>query len=99
MQSRRSIAERVIARARARGAAIDGDLEYMALVELWIEGEIDIQEMRRRYTDLLTTRAANRRKMAEINPPPPQNATDSRSTEVAVEMVRPITGVFPADGE
>lgn len=61
MESRRSIAERTIARARERGMAINDDVEYMTLVELWIEGEIDIQEMRTRYNQLLARRSADRR--------------------------------------
>lgn len=61
MHSRRSIAARVIARARERGMPIDDDVEYMALVEHWIEGEIDIQDMRQRYIQLLARRSADRR--------------------------------------
>ncbi|MBB4526843.1 UNVERIFIED_ORG: hypothetical protein M2435_006919 [Rhizobium sophorae] len=61
MQSRRSIAERTIARTRERGMPIDGDVEYMTLVELWIEGEIDIQAMRQRYNELLAHRSADRK--------------------------------------
>ncbi|MCC2614393.1 hypothetical protein [Neorhizobium petrolearium] len=56
-QTRRSIADRVIARARARATPIDGDPEYMAIVELWVMGEISIQEMRRRYIALLQERS------------------------------------------
>ena len=59
MQMRRTIAERAIARARARGVAIDRDIEFMALVESWIEGEIDSQQMRGRYLDLLGERASS----------------------------------------
>ncbi|NKM48764.1 hypothetical protein GFL91_28185 [Rhizobium leguminosarum bv. viciae] len=61
MKSRRSIAERTIARARERGMPIDDDVEYMTLVELWIEGEIDIQDMRQRYNELLAHRSADRK--------------------------------------
>lgn len=61
MQLRRSIAERVIARARGRGMPIDDDVEYMALVEQWVEGEIEIEEMRQRYIDLLARQSAERR--------------------------------------
>jgi len=32
---------RVVARAWARGMPIDGDPEFMAIVELWIAGEIE----------------------------------------------------------
>ncbi|TCL66312.1 hypothetical protein [Rhizobium sp. BK251] len=54
---RRTIAERAIERARARGIAIEDDIEFMALVELWIEGEIDSREMHRRYLHLAGERA------------------------------------------
>lgn len=56
-QTRRSIADRVIARARARGTPIDDDPEYMAIVEMWVVGEISVQEMRRRYIALLQERS------------------------------------------
>lgn len=56
-RSRKSIAERVIARARSRGTAIDDDPEYMAIIKAWIEGEISIQEMRQRYITLLQERS------------------------------------------
>lgn len=65
MQSRRLIAERTIARARERGMPIDDDVDYMTLVELWIEGEIDIQGMRQRYNELLARRSADRRARRE----------------------------------
>lgn len=61
MQLRRSIADRVIARARRRGMPIDDDAEYMALVEQWVEGEIEIGEMRQRYIDLLARRSVERK--------------------------------------
>jgi hypothetical protein len=41
----------------------------MAIVELWIEGEIGHKEMRQRYIDLLA-RSAGRRRMAVNSPPP-----------------------------
>jgi len=61
MHSRRSIAERTVARARERGMPIDDDVEYMTLVELWIEGEIEIQDLRHRYSELLAHRSADRK--------------------------------------
>jgi len=67
-QTRRSIAERVITRARARGMPIDNDPEYMAIVEMWIGGEISIQEMRQRYIALLQERARAFRAQAAGRP-------------------------------
>ncbi|WP_117194025.1 hypothetical protein [Rhizobium terrae] len=44
---------------------IDEDVEYMALVEQWVEGEIEIGEMRQRYIDLLARRSAERKARRE----------------------------------
>ncbi|MGO7740889.1 hypothetical protein ACC733_36420 [Rhizobium johnstonii] len=41
--------------------AIDDDVEYMTLLELWVEGEIDIYDMRQRYNDILARRSAARK--------------------------------------
>ncbi|MGK6317217.1 hypothetical protein [Neorhizobium sp. DT-125] len=68
-QTRRSIAQRVIARARARGTPIDGDPEYMTIVKMWIAGEISVQEMRQRYIALLQERARTFRARAVDHPP------------------------------
>ncbi|MEZ2224606.1 hypothetical protein [Rhizobium sp. RCC_161_2] len=68
-QARRSIAERVIARARARGTPIDNDPEYMAIVELWIAGEIGTEEMRQRYIALLQQRSRTRHARPERHLP------------------------------
>jgi hypothetical protein len=57
MDTRRSIADRVIARARARGTPIDKDLDYMAIVELWVEGAIDDKGMRQHYIERSRTPA------------------------------------------
>lgn len=61
MTSRRSIAERVFARASARGTPIEHDLEFMAIVEQWIAGVIDADRMRDHYNDLLRQRSMLRK--------------------------------------
>jgi hypothetical protein len=53
MDSRREIAERVIARWDARGRSIDTHPQFRDLIELWISGEIAMSEIRWRYLDLL----------------------------------------------
>ena len=68
MTSRRSIAERVIARASVRGAPIDGDVEFMAIVELWVTGEIEAAEMRDRYNVLLEQRSLTKPSLTPISP-------------------------------
>jgi hypothetical protein len=77
MTSRRSIAERVIARASARGAPIDGDAEFMVIVELWVAGDIEADEMRDRYDTLLEQRSRSKRSLGlsfEISPEVPDVA-------------------------
>lgn len=61
MTSRRSIAERVIARATSRGMPIDGDVECMAIIELWVSGDIEAGEMRDRFNALLARRSRSKR--------------------------------------
>lgn len=63
MISRRAIAERIIARASTRGTPIDGDAEFMAIVELWVAGDIEAGEMRDRYNALVTQRPRRRRRL------------------------------------
>lgn len=87
MQSRRDIADRVIARARARGLPIDTDPQILVLIDLWAEGGIEAVEMRRRYAMLLAERAEVSRARStnwltnarEVDRPvvPPDDAADS----------------------
>lgn len=60
-ESRKAIAQRAIDRAAARGAPIDQDSAFVALLDEWIDGEIEFKEMRERYLDLLALQAAERR--------------------------------------
>lgn len=102
MQLRRSIAERVIARARRRGMPIDDDAEYMALVEQWIEGEIEIKEMRQRYIGLLARRSAERKARREdpafaessqfAAAPSPLVDTSDRTTSTADDEAAAVSG-------
>jgi hypothetical protein len=72
MTSRRSIAERVIARARSRGAPVDEDVEFMAIVELWVTGEIETNGMRDRYNALLKQRSRLKRNGSTVIQSPPK---------------------------
>ncbi|QWW72473.1 hypothetical protein [Rhizobium sp. WYJ-E13] len=60
MDRRKEIADRVIARWKERGFALDADPHYMQIVELWIAGEIGGAEMRERYARLLRLRGDER---------------------------------------
>lgn len=52
--TRRAIADRAINRAKSRGAPIDEDPIFRALLESWISGDIDMRTMRERYLDSLS---------------------------------------------
>ena len=51
------IFDQVRYKATARGMPIDDDPEFLGWVELWINGEYDISELRSRYNDLIVRRA------------------------------------------
>lgn len=52
--TRRAIAQRAINRAKSRGMPIDKDPIFMALLDAWISGDIDMRTMRERYLDRLS---------------------------------------------
>lgn len=60
-QTRRAIAQRVIDRAAARGMPIDKDPAFVALLEEWTRGDIDMKAMRERYLDIIALQTAERR--------------------------------------
>lgn len=55
-ETRKAIAQRAIDRAAARGAPIDQDPAFVALLDEWIRGEIEFKETRERYTEILRSR-------------------------------------------
>ncbi|MCF1449408.1 hypothetical protein FS815_21705 [Agrobacterium vitis] len=50
-ETRRAIAHRAINRAKSRGMPIDEGPIFMALLDAWISGDIDMRTMRERYLD------------------------------------------------
>lgn len=60
-EARRAIAQRAIDRATARGAPIDQDPAFVALLDEWVQGNIEFKEMRERYNDILALQAVERR--------------------------------------
>lgn len=60
-ETRTAIAQRAIDRAAARGAPIDQDPAFVALLDEWIRGDVEFKEMRERYLDILALQAAERR--------------------------------------
>ncbi|MDI5929422.1 hypothetical protein [Rhizobium leguminosarum] len=84
--------------------AIDDDVEYMTLVELWVEGEIDIHEMRQRYNEILARRSADR--MARRGNSPSQGlkpapvSQETADASIAMPSINEdkTTGICDADG-
>ncbi len=60
-ETRRTIAKRVIDRAAARGTPVDADPAFLAAVEEWVRGDIDMKAMRDRYIEIIALQAADRR--------------------------------------
>ncbi|OWZ89223.1 hypothetical protein B9J07_34020 [Sinorhizobium sp. LM21] len=56
MTTRKDIADRVIAKWRDQNFPIDDHPEFHALVQFWINGDISVDDMRRRYLRLLQER-------------------------------------------
>ncbi|MDQ0323666.1 hypothetical protein QO002_006290 [Pararhizobium capsulatum DSM 1112] len=58
---RRALMQHLITTEAAAGHAIDRDADFMALVELWIEGDVDMVEVRRRYRIICKERLKQKR--------------------------------------
>lgn len=61
VENRRALVGRLIEREAVAGRAIAQDADFMALAALWIDGEIDVPEMRRRYQIIRTIRLDKRK--------------------------------------
>lgn len=60
--SRKTIAQRIIDNASARSMPVDTSPEIIALLDEWVRGDIQFEEMRIRHAALLKEQAAERRK-------------------------------------
>ncbi|WP_037112020.1 hypothetical protein [Pseudorhizobium marinum] len=56
IEVRRKVYEKVSARLKASGTPFDDDPRFLSAVEEWINGAIDIGELRKRYFDIQRTR-------------------------------------------
>lgn len=61
MATRKDIADRVITKWRDLGFPVDTDAEFQALLKLWINGDVSIDDVRRRYVKLLQERYSKRK--------------------------------------
>lgn len=78
IEHRRALIGRLIDKEAAAGRAIDRDADFMALVELWIEGDIDMPAMRRRYKLIRGERLENKRaSLTRSQPLPPDAFSDA----------------------
>lgn len=74
--TRKSIAQRAIGRAKAGGVPIDEDPAFIALLDEWVRGEIDMKQMRERYLDSLAVRESEQRdRLARRRARPESGAT------------------------
>jgi hypothetical protein len=60
-EKRLAIFERARSRAEAAGTPIESDPQFTEWVSHWIQGEIDINELKHRYGELLRLRALLKR--------------------------------------
>jgi uncharacterized Zn finger protein len=69
MQSghRRLVIQRIFGEAEARGNPVDHDPAFLQWVEEWIEGLIDVGELRRRYIELRDVRLFNKRARQSVD--------------------------------
>jgi len=56
---RRGIVERVLTRLEARGATFERDPQFLAHVEEWINGKIEMGELRALYMEFARSRFRN----------------------------------------
>ncbi|MEB2844982.1 hypothetical protein GAO09_02245 [Rhizobiales bacterium RZME27] len=55
-ESRRALVERIFDKARKSGQTIDDDARFIGWIENWIEGDIEIADLREKYRELLLSR-------------------------------------------
>lgn len=55
-EARRALVERIFEKARQSGQTIDDDPQFLDWIESWIEGDMEIADLREKYRDLLLSR-------------------------------------------
>ncbi len=86
VEDRRALIDRLIGREAAEGRVIDCDVDFMALVELWVEGAVDMPEFRRRYQLVRGERLENRK--SALIQTPPSLETLCEETDLMTEIGR-----------
>ncbi|MBE0562548.1 MAG: hypothetical protein IH622_17215 [Ochrobactrum anthropi] len=60
-EQRRNIAERVFERIRSAGFPMETDPRFLAWIEQWIAGEIEMPQFRQNYLQLLVERVSQQK--------------------------------------
>lgn len=68
VERRRALIERIFAKAEQNGRPVEGDPRFRAWVDQWVAYEIDLDELKRRYGELLRLRSEERRR-TRVTPP------------------------------
>lgn len=91
-ERRRQIFERTIARYAAAGILIEKDEEYMALIRLWISGELTMRKAASLYDDIRKRRGNIRPAIPQLQQPEPaedeQNVSGMTQAELIEELSR-----------
>lgn len=61
VERRQALVERMFAEAEQRGRPLEDDPRFRAWVDQWVACEIDVEELKRRYSDLIKERNEERR--------------------------------------
>jgi hypothetical protein len=78
-EQRRFAVQRIFAKAEARGTPVDGDPNFRKWVDEWIDGHIDVAELRRRYNQL-ATRSYPPNVPVGLKPPGTSKSSKNRKT-------------------
>ena len=91
-ERRQQIFQRTVAKYAARGIRIEDDAEYMALIRLWISGELEMREAAALYDDIRKRRGHHRTAIAHpVNPsqpPVPEKVTGMTQEELIEELAK-----------
>lgn len=85
---RRAFTQNLLERANASTLRVDLDAEFMLLAELWIQGQIDMAEMRERYGYVRRDRMRARRSARKSLPNTPLQEPFPTEDKLLAEIAR-----------
>lgn len=89
-ERRQQIFQRTVARYAAKGIRIEDDAEYMALIRLWISGELQMREAASIYDDIRRRRGQHRTVAPDPEPSEPHPAPESVSGMTQEELIEEL---------